>query len=73
MSGQLTMCSGIWESVTVGKSDFASRNKIFSEQPHHNEAVIYVDITTATTQVDIRTLTPTYIAFKHLSLYIQKH
>ena len=27
----------------------------------YNEAVIYVDITTATTQVDIRTLTPTYM------------
>ena len=26
----------------------------------HYEAVIYVDITTAATQVDIRTLTPTY-------------
>lgn len=31
------------------------------EQPHHYEAVIYVDITTAATQVDIRTLTPTYV------------
>ena len=31
------------------------------EQPHHYEAVIYVDITTATMQVDIRTLTPTYV------------
>ena len=31
------------------------------EQRRHYEAVIYVDITTATTQVDIRTLTPTYV------------
>ena len=31
------------------------------EQPHHYEAVIYVDISTAATQVDIRTLTPTYV------------